>query len=165
MKKIRKDYVLAMLVRVFFKYYVTAIVEHAVKAGIQDAFEPRSIKKLMLEHYEQIGKRFNDTVFYLIVRMNYEEKTMEQEIRDFVARTGTTDMMQLMRFACKTDSFYNTMVEEYKRNFLLLLEGRLATDEEHEEQYTRNKALGTMDIDLAQHIIDRTISEMTSNKK
>ena len=90
---------------------------------------------------------------------------MEQEIRDFVARTGTTDMMQLMRFACKTDSFYNTMVEEYKRNFLLLLEGRLATDEEHEEQYTRNEALGTMDIDLAQHIIDRTISEVTSNKK
>lgn len=165
MKMIRKDYVLAMLVRLFFKYYVTGIVEKSAKEGMQDAFEPRNIKQLMLEHYEEIGKRYNEEVFYAIVRMNYKEATMEQEIRDFVSQQGTTDMMQLMRFACKTDSFYNTMVEEYKRNFFLLLEGRLATDEEHEEQYTRNESLGSMDIDLAQHIINRTISEVTSNKK
>ncbi|MBR7017453.1 MAG: hypothetical protein IKH99_01240 [Prevotella sp.] len=161
---IRKDYVLAMLVRLFFKYYVTGIVEKSAKAGMQDAFEPRNVKQLMLEHYEEIGKRYNEEVFYAIVRMNYEEATMEQEIRDFVSQQGTTDMMQLMRFACKTDSFYNTMVEEYKRNFFLLLEGRLATDEEHEEQYTRNESLGNMDIDLAQLIINRTISQVISNK-
>ena len=161
---IRKDYVLAMLVRLFFKYYVTGIVEKSAKAGMQDAFEPRNVKQLMLEHYEEIGKRYNEEVFYAIVRMNYEEATMEQEIRDFVSQRGTTDMMQLMRFACKTDSFYNTMVEEYKRNFFLLLEGRLATDEEHEEQYTRNESLGSMDIDLAQLIINRTISQVISNK-
>lgn len=161
---IRKDYVLAMLVRLFFKYYVTGIVEKSAKAGMQDAFEPRNVKQLMLEHYEEIGKRYNEEVFYAIVRMNYEESTMEQEIRDFVSQRGTTDMMQLMRFACKTDSFYNTMVEEYKRNFFLLLEGRLATDEEHEEQYTRNESLGSMDIDLAQLIINRTISQVISNK-
>lgn len=164
MKMIRKDYVLAMLVRLFFKYYVTGIVEKSAKAGMQDAFEPRNVKQLMLEHYEEIGKRYNEEVFYAIVRMNYEEATMEQEIRDFVSQQGTTDMMQLMRFACKTDSFYNTMVEEYKRNFFLLLEGRLATDEEHEEQYTRNESLGNMDIDLAQLIINRTISQVISNK-
>ena len=161
---IRKDYVLAMLVRLFFKYYVTGIVEKSAKAGMQDAFEPRNVKQLMLEHYEEIGKRYNEEVFYAIVRMNYEEATMEQEIRDFVSQQGTTDMMQLMRFACKTDSFYNTMVEEYKRNFFLLLEGRLATDEEHEEHYTRNESLGNMDIDLAQLIINRTISQVISNK-
>ncbi len=161
---IRKDYVLAMLVRLFFKYYVTGIVEKSAKAGMQDALEPRNVKQLMLEHYEEIGKRYNEEVFYAIVRMNYEEATMEQEIRDFVSQQGTTDMMQLMRFACKTDSFYNTMVEEYKRNFFLLLEGRLATDEEHEEQYTRNESLGSMDIDLAQLIINRTISQVISNK-
>lgn len=164
MKMIRKDYVLAMLVRLFFKYYVTGIVEKSAKEGMQDAFEPRNVKQLMLEHYEEIGKRYNEEVFYAIVRMNYEEATMEQEIRDFVSQQGTTDMMQLMRFACKTDSFYNTMVEEYKRNFFLLLEGRLATDEEHEEQYTRNESLGSMDIDLAQLIINRTISQVISNK-
>lgn len=161
---IRKDYVLAMLVRLFFKYYVTGIVEKSAKAGMQDALEPRNVKQLMLEHYEEIGKRYNEEVFYAIVRMNYEEATMEQEIRDFVSQQGTTDMMQLMRFACKTDSFYNTMVEEYKRNFFLLLEGRLATDKEHEEQYTRNESLGSMDIDLAQLIINRTISQVISNK-
>ena len=164
MKMIRKDYVLAMLVRLFFKYYVTGIVEKSAKAGMQDALEPRNVKQLMLEHYEEIGKRYNEEVFYAIVRMNYEEATMEQEIRDFVSQQGTTDMMQLMRFACKTDSFYNTMVEEYKRNFFLLLEGRLATDKEHEEQYTRNESLGSMDIDLAQLIINRTISQVISNK-
>lgn len=164
MKMIRKDYVLAMLVRLFFKYYVTGIVEKSAKAGMQDAFEPRNVKQLMLEHYEEIGKRYNEEVFYAIVRMNYEEATMEQEIRDFVSQQGTTDMMQLMRFACKTDSFYNTMVEEYKRNFFLLLEGRLATDKEYEEQYTRNESLGSMDIDLAQLIINRTISQVISNK-
>jgi hypothetical protein len=164
MKMIRKDYVLAMLVRLFFNYYVTGIVEKSAKAGMQDALEPRNVKQLMLEHYEEIGKRYNEEVFYAIVRMNYEEATMEQEIRDFVSQQGTTDMMQLMRFACKTDSFYNTMVEEYKRNFFLLLEGRLATDEEHEEQYTRNESLGSMDIDLAQLIINRTISQVISNK-
>ena len=47
------------------------------------------------------------------------------------------------------------MVAEYKRNFLNLLAGRIETEDEHVNAYTRLPDLGEMDIDLAENIINR----------
>ena len=41
---------------------------------------------------------------------------------------------------------------------MLLLEGRLATDEEFEECYIRNDAFGMMDLQQAESIINRMAS-------
>ena len=157
MKQIRKDYVLAMLVRTFFKFFTTAVAERAAQNGQSDPLSARNIKQMMLDHYEQISKVYNQEAFYCLSRMNYEAETVEQQLRDFTLRNGSqpTDMD---RFACSTETFYQTMVESYKRHFMLLLEGRLATDEEFEESYIRNDTFGTMDLQQAESIINRMAS-------
>lgn len=125
MNKISKDRALAALVRTFFKYFLTGIMEG------KDIHDPKAVKQTLLEHYEHVAQVYNREAFYAIARMNYEAAEIENAIRQQPA----TDLMQLVRIACRTEPFYQTMVEEYKRHFLLLLEGRLATSEEA-AQYT-----------------------------
>lgn len=72
--------------------------------------------------------------------------------------------MQLVRIACRTEPFYQTMVEEYKRHFLLLLEGRLATSEEA-AQYTPCPEAGLIDEPLAIDIIDRMARQAYSEAR
>lgn len=125
MNKISKDRALAALVRTFFKYFLTGIMEG------KDIHDPKAVKQTLLEHYEHVAQVYNREAFYAIARMNYEAAEIENALRQQPA----TDLMQLVRIACRTEPFYQTMVEEYKRHFLLLLEGRLATSEEA-AQYT-----------------------------
>ena len=69
------------------------------------------------------------------MRLNFATEEMEQQLREFM-KPGTSDM-ELVRFACRTDNFYQAMVSEYKRNFELLLCGRLEQEDEHDANYTR----------------------------
>lgn len=63
--------------------------------------------------------------------------------------------MDLVRFACRTDDMYDVMVEEYRRNFTNLLSGRIETEDEHVNAYTRRPDLGEIDIEAAELIINR----------
>lgn len=56
MKQISKDIVLAAVVRSFFKYFVTGIIESQHGTDIQNGFEPINVKKTMLNHYEHISR-------------------------------------------------------------------------------------------------------------
>ena len=47
------------------------------------------------------------------------------------------------------------MVEEYRRNFTNLLSGRIETEDEHVNAYTRRPDLGEIDIEAAELIINR----------
>lgn len=152
-EQVNKDKVLAMLVKTFFRYFTLGIVETQSEANDMEKFEPRNIKRIMLEHYESISQCFNHEAFYAITRMNYKADEVEQEIRSFI-KPGTT-LMDLVRLACRTEAFHGTMINEYKRNFELLLCGRLATQQEHEAAYTRCKILGTMDMTTALDIINK----------
>ena len=58
MKQISKDIVLAAVVRSFFKYFVTGIIESQHGTDIQNGFEPINVKKTMLNHYETPGYGF-----------------------------------------------------------------------------------------------------------
>ena len=150
---ITKDIVIAALVRAFFKYYTTAVLETYTDIDPQERFEPKSVKRMMLNHYELISKAFNQEAFYAISRMNYEADEAERLLKDFIKPT-TTDT-DLVRFACRTDDIYDLMVEEYRRNFLNLLAGRIETEDEHIKSYTRRPEIGEMDIDPAENIINR----------
>lgn len=150
---ITKDIVMAALVRAFFKYYITGLLESETETDIQERFEPRNVKRIMLNRYEQISKLFNREAFYAISRMNYEADEIEELLRQFVT-PGTTDI-DLMRFACRTDELYRVMVDEYRRNFTNLLAGRIETQDEHVRSYTRRPSVGKMDTDTAENIINR----------
>lgn len=150
---IGKDIAIAALVRAFFKYYVTGIAESQTDCDLQERFESKNIKRIMLEHYEHISKLFNQEAFYALSRMNYQADEIESLLKEFV-NEKTTDM-DLVRFACRTDDMYNVMVEEYRRNFTNLLSGRIETQDEHVKAYTRRPDLGEIAIDTAESIINR----------
>ena len=153
---IGKDIVIAATVRAFFKYFVTGLLEAQTDVDIQERFEPKNIKRTMLNHYERISKLFNQEAFYAISRMNYEADEIEPLLKDFVTE-ATTDI-DLVRFACKTDEFHQTLVAEYKRNFINLLDGRIETQDEHVNAYTRCPEIGEMDTDTAENIVNRMAS-------
>mgnify|MGYP000399816321 CR=1 FL=1 len=150
---ITKDIVIAAIVRAFFKYYVTGLLETQTDVDISERFEPKNVKRIMLDHYEKISHYFNTEAFYAISRINYEHAEIESLLKDFV--TPETTEMDLVRFACRTEEMYKVMVEEYKRNFTNLLAGHIETLDEHVESYTRNTRLGEIDIDKAEKIINR----------
>ena len=150
---IGKDIAIAALVRAFFKYYVTGLLETQTSVDPQERFEPKNIKRIMLDRYEHISKLFNQEAFYALSRTNYEAEEIEHLLKEFVTE-HTTDM-ELVRFACRTDDMYNVMVEEYRRNFTNLLAGHIETQDEHVSAYTRRPELGEIAIDTAESIINR----------
>ncbi|MGN1375135.1 MAG: hypothetical protein ACI4V5_01125 [Prevotella sp.] len=153
---ISKDRVLAAIVRVFFKYFVTGIIESQEKYDAETGFEPKNVKLIMLKHYEKISKVFNREAFYAIVKINYLPEEIEPKLREFMT-VNTTDM-ELIRFACRSERMYDVMVAEYKRNFEFLLCGRLESADEHENSFTRCPELGVMDMQMAEGIINEIIA-------
>lgn len=153
---IGKDIVIAATVRAFFKYFVTGLLEAQTDVDIQERFEPKNIKRTMLDHYEHISRLFNQEAFYAMSRINFEADEIEAQLKDFI--TPQTTEMELVRFVCKTDDCYRTMVEEYKRNFMNLLSGRIETQDEHVNSYTRCPDIGEMDIETAESIVNRMAS-------
>lgn len=161
METIRTDRVVAMIVKTFFRYFTLGIVEQ--DKGGMDTLEPRDIKRMMLEHYEDVSAVFNKEAFYIFARMNYDMDHLQQKLKTFI--TPATTYMDLVRLACKTDAFYNCMVEEYKRNFEFLLAGHLATQEEHDSMFTRCEALGVMEhamaVELTADIMNKAYAAAT----
>ena len=146
MSKISKDRALAALVRTFFKYFLTGMMEG------KDLHDAKVVKQTLLEHYEHISRIYNQEAFYAIARMNYEADEIEAALRS----NPTNDLMQLVRIACKTEPFYQAMVEEYKRHFLILLEGRLANATPCEEAGFIDEALA---IDIINRMAQNAYSE------
>ena len=104
---------------------------------------------------QKISATFNEEAFYAFSRMNYLEEEVEEELQKFISSGGETSTMDLMRFACRTDEFYSTMVSEYKRNMELLLCGIFSATPEQASQYTRCNSIGNMPQDNAEAIINR----------
>lgn len=96
---------------------------------------PQSVKKLMLEHYEHIAPAFFDIMFFPLAAMNYKYEDIAALARE--AQQRGDDMMALVRTACGDEAYYNAMVEEYKRNFSMLLAGKYLSNADHLEGYVR----------------------------
>ena len=156
MEKIEKDKVLSAVVRTFFKYFTLGIIEGSTEdATDMSVYEPKSVKQFVVKHFEKYSQTFNEEAFYAFSRMNYLEEEVEEELQRFVAAGGKKSTMDLMRFACRTDEFYSTMVSEYKRNMELLLCGIFSATPEQASQYSRCSSIGEMAQGNAEAIINR----------
>ena len=133
-EKIDKYKVQAALVRSFFDAFSHGVIESQVEDP-KEKTKPQSVKKLMLEHYEHIAPAFFDTMFFPLAAMNYKYEDIAALARE--AQQRGDDMMALVRTACGDEAFYNAMVEEYKRNFSMLLAGRYLSNADHLEGYVR----------------------------
>lgn len=154
--RIEKDKVLAAVVRTFFKYFTLGIIEaYADAPDDMSVYEPKSVKQFVVKHFEKYSQTFNEEAFYAFSRMNYLEEEVEEELQKFISSDSQTSIMDLMRFACRTDEFYSTMVSEYKRNMELLLCGVFSATPEQASQYSRCSSIGEMAQDNAEAIINR----------
>lgn len=133
-EKIDKYKVQAALVRSFFDAFSHGVIESQVEDS-KEKTTPQSVKKLMLEHYEHIAPAFFDIMFFPLAAMNYKYEDIAALARE--AQQRGDDMMALVRTACGDEAYYNAMVEEYKRNFSMLLAGKYLSNADHLEGYVR----------------------------
>lgn len=133
-ESIDKYKVVAALVRSFFDAFSTGVVESQTDGAVK-RHTPQAVKKLMLEHYEHIAPAFMDIMFFPLAAMNYKYDETVALARD--AKQRGDDMMALVRTACASDSLYDAMVAEYKRNFAALLAGSSLSNAEHLKGYVR----------------------------
>lgn len=120
--------------RSFFDAFSHGVIESQVEDR-NEKTTPQSVKKLMLEHYEHIAPAFFDIMFFPLAAMNYKYEDIAALARE--AQQRGDDMMALVRTACGNEAYYNAMVEEYKRNFSMLLAGRYLSNADHLEGYVR----------------------------
>ena len=120
--------------RSFFDAFSHGVIESLVEDR-NEKTTPQSVKKLMLEHYEHIAPAFFDTMFFPLAAMNYKYEDIAALARE--AQQRGDDMMALVRTACGDEAYYNAMVEEYKRNFSMLLAGKYLSNADHLEGYVR----------------------------
>lgn len=120
--------------RSFFDAFSHGVIESQVEDR-KEKTTPQSVKKLMLEHYEHIAPAFFDTMFFPLAAMNYRYEEIAALARE--AQQRGDDMMALVRTACGNEAYYNAMVEEYKRNFSMLLAGKYLSNADHLEGYVR----------------------------
>ena len=156
-EKIDKYKVQAALVRSFFDAFSHGVIESQVEDP-KEKTTPQSVKKLMLEHYEHIAPAFFDTMFFPLAAMNYKYEDIAALARE--AQQRGDDMMALVRTACGNEAYYNAMVEEYKRNFSMLLAGRYLSNADHLEGYVRKAEAETeasVDSDRAIELTVRVV--------
>ena len=122
------------MVRSFFDAFSHGVIESQVEDR-KEKTTPQSVKKLMLEHYEHIAPAFFDIMFFPLAAMNYKYEDIAALARE--AQQRGDDMMALVRTACGDEAYYNAMVEEYKRNFSMLLAGKYLSNADHLEGYVR----------------------------
>lgn len=120
--------------RSFFDAFSHGVIESQVEDR-KEKTTPQSVKKLMLENYEHIAPAFFDIMFFPLAAMNYKYEDIAALARE--AQQRGDDMMALVRTACGDEAYYNAMVEEYKRNFSMLLAGKYLSNADHLEGYVR----------------------------
>lgn len=143
--------------RSFFDAFSHGVIESQVEDP-KEKTTPQSVKKLMLEHYEHIAPAFFDTMFFPLAAMNYKYEDIAALARE--AQQRGDDMMALVRTACGNEAYYNAMVEEYKRNFSMLLAGRYLSNADHLEGYVRKAEADTeasVDSDRAIELTVRVV--------
>ena len=156
-EKIDKYKVQAALVRSFFDAFSHGVIDSQVEDP-KEKTTPQSVKKLMLEYYEHIAPAFFDTMFFPLAAMNYKYEDIAALARE--AQQRGDDMMALVRTACGNEAYYNAMVEEYKRNFSMLLAGRYLSNADHLEGYVRkaeDETEASVDSDRAIELTVRVV--------
>ena len=143
--------------RSFFDAFSHGVIDSQVEDP-KEKTTSQSVKKLMLEHYEHIAPAFFDTMFFPLAAMNYKYEDIAALARE--AQQRGDDMMALVRTACGNEAYYNALVEEYKRNFSMLLAGRYLSNADHLEGYVRKAEAETeasVDSDRAIELTVRVV--------
>lgn len=144
--EIRKDRAMAALVRSFFEAFANGVMDGKGLTP-DEKQQPRIVKQTMLENYDKVAEVFHEVMVQPIASLSYSFEELAEALRS--AGENTISAERLMQVACKSRSLHSAMVEEYKRNFMKLLQGGKYTVAEHLSLYTRCGGAGLVDGDTA----------------
>lgn len=145
MDRINRYQVVASMVRSFFEGYFSGLVDGR---GVQ--VDVQTIKALAAEQYGEVAGPFFHVMFPLLIVLNYESYdgvSADMKRRHF---SEETPVRLLLRYACKSKSLYESMMEEYKRQMTSVLSGRIQRQEEHIA--TRKAGTDLTDVETASAI-------------
>ncbi len=144
------------MVRGFFGAFTTGIID-CHTADTSEKNNPKTIKRLMLEHYEEISGIFHDTLFYPIAAMNFSYDEIAAIVSEAAAQKQS--MIELVEKACASASLYQAMIAEYRKNFSGLLGGKFVPIADHLSNYTHNTTQQpeTVETSLAIRLVVRTV--------
>lgn len=125
------------LIRAFFAAFAEGILSaNAEKQTDVMVFTPQTVKRIMLEHYEEISKNFFDVVFNPLAILHYDSaEELIGILRSPDIAPTLKSPMDLLRHACRTEEAYGDMVTEYRRNFSSLLAGRIMSTKDFFEGF------------------------------
>lgn len=144
--EIRKDRVMAALVRSFFEAFSNGVMDGNGLTPTEKQ-QPKLVKQTMLESYDKVAAVFHEVMVQPIASLSYSFEELAEALRS--AGETTISAEHLMQVACKSHSLHSAMVEEYKRNFMKLLQGGRYTVAEHLSLYTRCDDAEKVDGDTA----------------
>lgn len=143
---IDKYRVLAALVRSFFDAFINGVMDGKGLTPTEKQ-QPDVVRKTIMEHYDKVAVAFHETMLQPIAGLNYSFDELEKALQSSGKTTISAE--KLMEIACLTPRFHSAMVEEYKRNFMKMLQGGRYTVSEHLELYVRHSDAGDIEIDHA----------------
>lgn len=157
-KRVNAYQTTAALVRAFFEAFAKGVIDSQKSANTsEDKYTAKEIKQLMLDHYEEVSGMFFDVMFPTLVKLNYPDVRLAQEKLTKEMQGKQPTMFDYLKFACKSQKLYDALVEEYKRNFTLLLQGKLSSISEHVEAYQHGVQLSVIDEPHALNLLVRVI--------
>lgn len=125
--------IIPAIVRGFFTSFVDGIVEGSLpEANGPQSVEPRQMKQLMLDHYEQMSQYLYESIFDSIAIVCWKNVAdLETKLRE--ADPSTLNAMTLMQLVCRNEQLFQLMADEYRRNFYAVLSGKVMTLEDYYE--------------------------------
>lgn len=149
---------MAALTRAFFEAYTNGILDGSTEANNKEnKRSPQAVKQAMLEHYEEINQQFFTVMFPALTLLNYQDEQKMQEKLKEASVEKALNVTEYLRFACKTDKLFQALLSEYRRNFTMLLQGKMTTLHEHIKGYPRGLQLSVIDEQKAIVIMVRVI--------
>lgn len=123
--------ILPAIVRSFFTSFVEGIVEGSLpESNGPQSVEPKQMKQLMLEHYEQTSQYLYDSIFDAVATVCYKDPDqLVSRLRE--ADPSSLNAMTLMQHACRTEQAFQLMADEYRRNFYAILSGHVMSLEDY----------------------------------
>ncbi len=147
---------MTVLVRSFFDAFADGVLSKDKDNVMPQDLSPADVKSSLLNHYGNINGRFFDVMFYIISRLTHDDMDdIKRQLSDAFANSQP-DVPQLLSLACCNDSLFQTMIEEYKHSFSLLLVGQLPLNESH-LMADNNKETIKIKPSLAVQLIVRTV--------
>lgn len=136
MQDINNSKILPALIRGFFDGFYCGLTDYSNDKAAE-TMQPKKIKEVMTENYESVSVAFNDTLFYPISCLNYTYDEVTELLKGI--DPTATDMLQLVKKACRTEECFETMKTEYCRNLLTMLEGHYPALQTYFETHAEDK--------------------------